>query len=267
MPESNALKDSTWHRAREDTERFRQSPKFFFSVEIAGAAMLGLLGGYIGFYLTPNHASPQAVYLYPAIGATMGLIFGVVAAYSTILFWNWFRAPYRQRDELRIALKQQVIPTKDKITEIVHALDGETFAVHRAGDETTQDKTVPFSKLLVACAYRLSAGASVNTNMETEMCDDLNLQPSYDWNIRRDTWSRFVGTLHREGVIERRDEDYQTRIVPITPIFTDPSSYNPTVLYPRIPNEAAAYIEKGTSTKYYLTPLGIAVVKELRHKG
>lgn len=262
MPESNALKDSTWHKAIEDTERFRKSLKFFLGLEIAGAAMLGLIGGYVGFRLTPDNASPQAVYLYPAIGTTIGLIFGIVV-YITILFWNWFRAPYRQRNELRLALKQQAIPTEDKIAETVHALNGETFTVPRSGDATSQDKTVPYSKLLVACAHRLSAGASVNANMETEMCDDLTLQPSYDWNIPQGTWIRFIGALHREEVVERRDEDYQTRIVPETPLFPNRS---PNVLSFKVPDETAAYIAKGTSTKYYLTTLGTTVVRQLRRK-
>ncbi len=101
------LSETTWIRATKDTERFRQSPYFFWSLEIGGALILAVVGGFVGFRLEPINPSRVDEWLFPTIGGVVGVVVGLVTAALLILFWNLVRAPYRQRDEARAILQQQ----------------------------------------------------------------------------------------------------------------------------------------------------------------
>jgi hypothetical protein len=91
---------STWSRAWKDTEHFRESVIFFWTLEVVGAAMFGVVGGIVGYWLTPQSASAFRQNVYSGIGAGMGIIIGFVIVFVSIFAWNLFRAPYRQRDEV-----------------------------------------------------------------------------------------------------------------------------------------------------------------------
>jgi hypothetical protein len=98
------MSESTWQRAWKDTESFRQTPKSFLPLEVVGGAAFGVLGGLVGIWLTPTHATTFQQKLYPAVGAFAGVVLGFVLVFGLIYVWNLFRAPYRQRnDALRLA--------------------------------------------------------------------------------------------------------------------------------------------------------------------
>ena len=98
------MSEPTWHRAWKDTEGFRQTTKSFLMVEVVGVAAFGVLGGLVGVWLTPTHATTFQHNLYPAVGAFAGAVLGFVLVFGLIYVWNLFRAPYRQRnDALRLA--------------------------------------------------------------------------------------------------------------------------------------------------------------------
>ncbi len=100
------LNQSSPRRAWEDTERFRNTPVFFWGLEIVGASVLGLGGGYIGFLLTPENAIPIQGFMYPAIGSVVGIIIGLLIVFLFIYAWNLYRAPYKQRNEARLTLEK-----------------------------------------------------------------------------------------------------------------------------------------------------------------
>jgi len=93
------MSESTWRRAWKDTESFRQTAKSFWAVEVVGAAVFGAVGGTVGAWLTPEHATTLRQGVYTGVGTAIGLVLGLAVAYGLIYGWNLFRAPYRQRDE------------------------------------------------------------------------------------------------------------------------------------------------------------------------
>jgi hypothetical protein len=92
-------KESAWHRARKDTDKFRSSAKFFWVVEVLGAAVAGVIGGVVGALLTPESPTKFQQYFYPAAGAAAGVVAGFVIVFSLIFIWHLLRAPYKQRDD------------------------------------------------------------------------------------------------------------------------------------------------------------------------
>ncbi len=96
--------ESSWRRAWGDTERFRHTAGSFWGLEIVGASVSGLGGGYVGFLLTPTNATDTQSFLYPAIGAVGGVIFGLGIVFLGIYMWYLFRAPYKQRNEVEMVL-------------------------------------------------------------------------------------------------------------------------------------------------------------------
>lgn len=112
------MSEPTWHRAWKDTESFRQTTKSFLVVEIMGVAAFGVLGGLVGVWLTPTHATTFQQNLYPSVGTIAGVVLGLVLVFGLIYVWNLFRAPYRQRnDALRLAgnIQQQYDAILDSV--------------------------------------------------------------------------------------------------------------------------------------------------------
>jgi len=112
------MSESTWHRAWKDVAAFRQTPKSFLPVAAVGVAIFGVLGGLVGVWLTPTHATTFRHNLYPAVGAFAGSVLGLVIVFGLIYVWNLFRAPYRQRDEALLlagGIKQQYDAISDSL--------------------------------------------------------------------------------------------------------------------------------------------------------
>src|SRR3989304_1241981 len=109
--------ESSWRRAWEDTERFRHTAGSFWGLEIVGASVLGLGGGYAGFLRTPMGTTPTQSFLYPAIGGVVGVIIGLMIVFSLIFIWNIFRAPYRQRNEARNMVRQLRKPSDSEVDD------------------------------------------------------------------------------------------------------------------------------------------------------
>jgi hypothetical protein len=115
--------ESTPQRAWKDTEHFRQSAGSFWLLEVVGAAIFGIAGAFGGYWLVPTNAASQQQFAYPTIGGGIGVIVGFIIAYGLIYLWNLFRAPYRQRDELRSKLSenQNLTPLSNR-KELVTAI-------------------------------------------------------------------------------------------------------------------------------------------------
>ena len=88
--------ESVWRKAAKDTRREMLDTVRYQVLALIVAA----IGGLIVAFATPANVSPQKQGIWGVIGAlgsTIILIFGM-------LLWNLFRAPYRQRNELRSEL-------------------------------------------------------------------------------------------------------------------------------------------------------------------
>lgn len=90
------IRESSWQRALKDLDSIRHSTLFFLLFEVIGLAAFTTAG----VLLTPNDATNITKALYPFAGAVLG----ASLAYSLLFLWSLFRAPYRQRNEARLAL-------------------------------------------------------------------------------------------------------------------------------------------------------------------
>jgi len=74
--------------ASKDTEKFRKdSPWWYWGVEVLGGAILGGLGGFIGWKFIPLNASSYKQFIYPTVGSILGFVFGIFVIYYLIFLY------------------------------------------------------------------------------------------------------------------------------------------------------------------------------------
>lgn len=139
------LHESSWQRAKRDTEKLRKdSPIWYWGVEVVG--VMAFTG--IGLWLTPDQPTKLESILYPSIGAIAGLVIAALL----VFIWNLFRAPYRQRNEARTLLtlltklKPAPLTNRKELISAIHALKEtaqETVQKHR----TLRESRRPHTKL------------------------------------------------------------------------------------------------------------------------
>ena len=110
MPEY-PLNQTAYQRASQDTELFRKSGFSFWALEVVGAAMFGVGGAFIGYWLTPSNSNPFWQFGWPTIGGGVGVIVGFILVFIMIFARNLILAPYRQRNEARI----RVVELEDEL--------------------------------------------------------------------------------------------------------------------------------------------------------
>lgn len=118
------------------------------------------------------------------------------------------------------------------------------------------EKTFTYAHLVVLYSDILTRGVNAK-GMFPDTNDRLGVESR---TIKDGTSERFVGLLFELGLLERRHEEYQKRVVPWTDAVT---SYGQAFDLGK-QDESKAYIAKGVRTMYFLTTLGSAVVKALR---
>lgn len=98
------ITESVWKRAKHDTKQVRYSGWFFVLWEGTGAVVLGAVGGWFGYLLTPQDAAQDREFIYPLVGGVVGVVVGLVIVFALIFVWKLTRASFKQRDEARCAL-------------------------------------------------------------------------------------------------------------------------------------------------------------------
>ena len=93
--------ETCWQRACKDTEHFRKSGWSFWALEVVGAAVFGVVGAFVGYWLTPSTSNALWQFAYRTIGGGIGVVVGFIGVFILIFGWNLYRASYRQRDEAR----------------------------------------------------------------------------------------------------------------------------------------------------------------------
>ena len=118
---------TAYQRACQETELFRKTGWSFYVWEVGGAAVFGVVGGFIGFWLTPSNTTTTGQFAWPTIGGGLGVIIGFTIVFGGIFVWNLYRAPYRQRDEARKIVKQLTTPLDSTINETIRLLQTESL--------------------------------------------------------------------------------------------------------------------------------------------
>jgi len=147
---------------------------FFWSVQVVA---MGLLA-YVGSILIPEGAGKYISYAYPAVGAVIGAIVG----FAIIFIINLLLAPYRQRNEARMAL--MAIPgATPNAPKLPHPPELHiTYLKHKLG----VDNGVPI--ITVWAEYRPTGTMRVEA---VELCLVGKRISSLDWKVyevKQDLW-------------------------------------------------------------------------------
>lgn len=97
----SSISQSAYRRACQETESFRKSGWYFWAFEVVGAAVFGVVGALVGYWLTPPDFNQFWQFAWPTIGGGIGIVIGIVVVFLVIFGWNLFRAPYKQRNNAR----------------------------------------------------------------------------------------------------------------------------------------------------------------------
>ena len=97
----NLIRESAWTRAVRDTEAFRRSGGFFWSICVLWSAFFAILG----FIFIPDNTDVLESAAYPIVGAVLG----IATVHAGIYIGNLVKAPYHQRNEARIAIEQSQV--------------------------------------------------------------------------------------------------------------------------------------------------------------
>lgn len=150
--------ETCWQRACKDTEHFRKSGWSFWAWGVVGAAVFGVVGAFVGYWLTPSNFNPFWQFAYPTIGGGIGVVVGFVLVFSLILGWNLYRAPYRQRDEARGILQARPkpipLPNSKELKEAIALVENKTILL--------------VSQLDVYEKMRGQSNYTVNSDMEND---------------------------------------------------------------------------------------------------
>jgi len=147
-------RESAGKRAWKDSEAFRKdSPLWFWGVEVLGGLLAGAVGGWRGYQLIPSEANASQEFWYPTIGGMVGVILGLVGVFVLILIWNFFRAPFKQRDEAirRMEYLESEL-NKPKLFDVVCPTTSLGLPIKRLDDGSYQASTarVGFHPILIA---------------------------------------------------------------------------------------------------------------------
>ena len=138
-------------RAWKDAEQFRESPFWFWVIEILGA----LVFAGVGVWLTPDSASKARSALYPAIGVLLGL--GL--AYGLIFLISLALAPIRQRNEARQAYAANEAEKERRIGELQERLRPKLELLYGEGHPYRQDN---MGETVYRIGVRNSGGVTFN---------------------------------------------------------------------------------------------------------
>jgi hypothetical protein len=94
------MPQSVWGRAWSDTERFRQSNRFFWLCEVAGAAVLVAAATYLLVDADTSRFWAAAI---PAMGLVLGLAIAYVAIFSVYVLLAPWRLLNEERQDTRVA--------------------------------------------------------------------------------------------------------------------------------------------------------------------
>lgn len=238
------LSQSAPKRALNDTVEAQRTARFMWS----GEAVLAVAGGTWLVNIASVDASTGEI----VIRSVFGGLGGLATAFFVILVWNFFRAPYKQRNQARELVEQQKKPSDSEVTDIIGLLETEKLELkHNNGEE----RSYSFTEIFLAIADQLCIGIS-STNFETIIKNGLPIDEKEEWYFpyEDEGITHLIGVLVQNTLIECRNEEYQHMqrevVSGMTGIYMTPD----------------AHLVKDTTVKYYLLPLGSRVIQQLRQQ-
>jgi hypothetical protein len=255
MAQDNWFSESVWDRASKDTENFRNSNRWWFwGVDVLGSATLAGLTTTFIINTLPNWLVGVLTFF--------AFVFGMAIIYGFIYLWNLFRAPYRQRNELRKLVESQKKPFDSEIAETIQLLQAETLILKKDNEEKNP---YSFAEVFLSIADELSVGISLNS-LESRIIEGLQLDDSKGWYFpHKDKGvAHLIGVLIQNTLIDRHDVEYQR-------MDKHPYTVGEFIESGGL-SMGERYLSKGMESRYYLSSRGSEIVKRLRqqltvHKG
>jgi hypothetical protein len=238
------LSESAIRRAAKDTISAQKTARFMWG----GEGVLAVAGGTWLATMAPAGVSTLQIVARSVIGGLGGLFIAMLI----IFIWQFIRAPYKQRNEVRNMIRQLSMPPDSLVNGAIQQLQAEKLEMkHNNGEE----RSYSLAKVFVAIADQLSIGVSLN-RFEEKIRKGLHIDDYEGWYFpyEADGITHLIGLLVQNTLVERHNEEDQhmTRelVSGATGIYLTPD----------------AHLVKNTEVKYYLSSLGSRVVQQLRQQ-
>ena len=138
-------------------------------MELLGGLTTTAFGAWGGYNLLPSEATEAQSFWYPTGGGIAGVLLGLGGVFILILFWNLFRAPYRQRDETiqRVEHLESELE-KPKLFDVVCPTTSLGLAINRLDDGSFRAAaaSVGFGSILTAHRGELTNVTSLTASPE-----------------------------------------------------------------------------------------------------
>ncbi len=168
---------------------------------MGGGGLFGVVGGLVGWRLTPLDVTPLWQVALPAIGGGVGIVLGVGFVYGIVFAWNLLRAPYRQRNEARQECRELKQSIKDiqmrQINNNLSLVYDQFFSVckerfsdkseiHRIGVSNSSSRTMYGIEVTLSDPVNLLPEPSALPLRPTQGANDLfDVNPSSEWRLDR----------------------------------------------------------------------------------
>ena len=230
---------SSWGRTRQDTISAFHTLRFwlFELCTFAGLTILVLLW-------VPTSVSDWGKIVYQVLVPLVGVFAGLAGVFLISLFV----APYRQRNQAR----KLIAPSEGEVNDAIQLLKAETLTVKNNEEE---ERLYSFDRVFLAIVDQLSVGVPLN-HLEGQIREGLHLDVNEGWFFPYENKgiTHLIGVLYQNALVDRRNEEYQHMVGGYSVYTTSISLIPP-------PKE---HLSKGTVTKYYLSPLGRRVIRQLQ---
>ena len=250
------LSQTSIRRAISDTISSQKTARFMWG----GEGVLAVAGVTWLVQIAPASASTLEIVTRSVLGGFGGLVTAILIIFA----WTFARTPYKQRNEARKLVKQQRTPTESEVNDVVRLLEDEKLV---SRNNEGEERSYSLSQVFLAIADYLAVGFTF-PSLEGYVRKGLGINEKEGWYFPHEDLrlTHVIGVFAQNDLVERHSEEYQRMVRDYPQDIDDITLDIINVGNPLYRKKPPQHLEKGTEVKYYLSPLGDRVIRQLRQQ-